>query len=118
MKTPELKLEDQDIAGFINGSLNTGIKGSIRGPSINGELIEGNIPGINKSINIKGSNMNINGYDPNTLRGLFSGDINDEVHLNRTDIKLPEYQLENISGYIQGSQNIDLNNPSININGP
>ena len=116
LKMPELKLED--IEGFINGNINNNLKGSIKDPSINGELIEGNIPGINRSLNIKGPNVNISGYEPYTLRGLFNGDVNDAVHLNRANIKLPEYQLENISGFIKGSHNFDINDPSIDINGP
>ena len=114
----------------IEGNI-PGLSGSVNatGPLLRGPKEEkrGNIPSIDSSVNINGPNMNLKKqimsgeYNLNTLRELFNGDVNDIVHLNRTNIKLPEYQLENISGYIQGkmpSQNIDIKEPNIDINGP
>ena len=87
-------------------------------PSINGKVIEGNIPGINLSINIKGLNINENKYNPYTLKGLCNRDINEDIYLNKANINLTLYEHENILDFIQRSQNIDINHSSININGP
>ena len=47
------QLEDSSYADlYIQKQDIKNLKRSVKGPSINGEYIEGNIPGINKSINI------------------------------------------------------------------
>ena len=144
LKMPQFKIED-DISGYIDGTGKIDIPNiNINGPTLrsgkikgsmnfnNGELIESQIPGINinepsidGNINIKGPKFNlqnsINNYHPNTLKGIFNGDIDDPVHLKRLDLKLPQYRIDDISGYIPGNKlngNIDLNMPNIDISGP
>ena len=89
------------------------------------EKIKGNIPGINKDINIQGPTLEniIASHDTNlmTLKGLFGGDVNDTVYLNKENIKLKENKIESTLGYIKGinpSENIDINIPNINIDKP
>ena len=57
-----------------------------------GEKIEGSIPGIDININepkiyLKKTIIKNN---PNTLKGIFNDNVDDNIYLNKTNIKLPE----------------------------
>ena len=117
------KVIEENMPG-IEGNVN--INGqNLRG--VKGKKYVGYTPGFDRNVNINGSKLDIkkpivnDEYNPNTLKGLFNGDVNDRVHLTKSNIKLPQYKLEDISGYIQGTktnQNIDIEMPNINIDGP
>ena len=82
----------------------------MNGPNFEG--IEGNIPGLGKSININGPSIDgkileIEGKKKdiieNSLKGLCSGDINDDIKLNIKKRKIEkEIPIESISGSIKG----------------
>jgi hypothetical protein len=109
----EPKLRGPNIKkGNIGGSVN------INGPNLEGETIEGNIPGLGKSININGPNIDNKSFEininkskdiiPNSLKGLFSGNIDDDIQLKKVDERLKLFPVESISGSIKGTPSINI----------
>ena len=107
----------------ISGNI-PNIDTSINRPNID---INGKIPSINANINkpnidisgkIPGIDIDINGPEFNkslTLKEICGRDVDENINLNKFKMKLIGVPSEKISGIINPSLNIDLNEPNINI---